>query len=875
MNRRTTIFQSVFPAAVPIERPTPASTPQIDTGSFQQSQGTNAFHDEDDEDDDVATRQIRWERAWHVATTAVTLPSSAFTFEDLGGTHDFITPLWTGRWRSELRPALSILAAHESLVQSHTKKTDGSTLFEWYEREVTRHFTEFQMPLLEKVLSTAHSGRIESDFEQDGEEDTLMRLLQLLERLQAVYQFPVEKLIMPQLGEGAQQHGLWFREYHHAIVAKSMASTQFYQCLFDHLRLRVSFVFANTSDAPTSLSRAVAKRVGLLASMLNKVGLGGAQSQRAFAETFDELVSVYIRKDFSWPNISGSGSDGRLPTWVREVVGPFASEIEVYIRSGKPGSRRTTLVHDGGETESWIKRAVHELAAQRLTEAFGIIVTLDDEEDHPTASLAELAPLLHTAAGRAHVAAHLIKTIHHRLLIPSAATVEILRVYVNLSVAFLEVDRSGLLLARLLQPIRRYLREREDTVRLIVRAFLFDCERALADEDEAMRGFAQLVQELYDPAPAHEAGGALFSLEWEPDPVDAMPEWKAEERPEIFSKLMDIFENKDVFVKEFQAVLGETLLRSSAGGGVGAQALAQEIRVLELFKAHIGEASLQACEVMLRDISDARRTNEAVRKDQALNASGPPFFARVLSRFYWPDLDREHMLIPRPVELAQARYAASFEAYKPSRKLTWLQNLGSAQVELHLRDRIVTQSVPTWQASVIYAFDGDGDGDGPTRKTAKELVDQLQMDDELVDAALAFWVARRVLRSDSPYFVVLEELPAAREGDADNAVDTAQAGGATASSVGTGATGSAPDATVGVRKRDKALAEEKMAIFWQYTVNMLTNQGPMPLQRIIMMLKLVVPGGLPYSNDEFRNYLAGKVEDGKLEVMGGNYKIIK
>ena len=33
----------------------------------------------------------------------------------------------------------------------------------------------------------------------------------------------------------------------------------------------------------------------------------------------------------------------------------------------------------------------------------------------------------------------------------------------------------------------------------------------------------------------------------------------------------------------------------------------------------------------------------------------------------------------------------------------------------------------------------------------------------------------------------------------------------------------------------------------------------MPLQRIVMMLKIAVPGGFPFSNEELREFLAGMV----------------
>ena len=81
-------------------------------------------------------------------------------------------------------------------------------------------------------------------------------------------------------------------------------------------------------------------------------------------------------------------------------------------------------------------------------------------------------------------------------------------------------------------------------------------------------------------------------------------------------------------------------------------------------------------------------------------------------------------------------------------------------------------------------------------------------------------------------------------------------------------------AAAAAKESAEAAAMEKMNLYWQFIVGMLTNQGAMPLQRIVMMLKIVVPGGFPFSNEELREFLAGMVSRGKLEIVsGGNYKL--
>ena len=274
---------------------------------------------------------------------------------------------------------------------------------------------------------------------------------------------------------------------------------------------------------------------------------------------------------------------------------------------------------------------------------------------------------------------------------------------------------------------------------------------------------------------------------------------------------------------------------------------------------------------MLRDVLDSRRVDAAIRKDQKLELSeqskpAPEIHTKILSRLFWPALHSEVFFIPPEIESLQSRYASGFETLKQSRKLTWLHALGQVTVELQLEDRDVTEEVQTWQASVIYAFqDPESDPAAPVIKTVQQLVEDLSMDESLVRNALTFWVGKLVLKETSlDTYQVLETLS-----DSDlHAGGSAQAAIAAAADAATSATAPAI-------RSEEDVAMEKMGIFWQFIVGMLTNQGAMPLQRIVMMLKFAVPGGFPFGTEDLREFLGKKVQEGKLELVAGNYKIVK
>lgn len=333
----------------------------------------------------------------------------------------------------------------------------------------------------------------------------------------------------------------------------------------------------------------------------------------------------------------------------------------------------------------------------------------------------------------------------------------------------------------------------------------------------------------------------------------------------MIGTLVSLFETKDTFIKEFQKILGERLLRRERG-------FDKEIRVMELLKFRFGEPALQACEVMLRDILDSRRVDVAIRNDQQMHPNVfPQIQTKILSHLFWPSLHAESFALPSTITELQARYAMGFSNLKACRKLTWLPSLGQVTVHLDLDDRTVREEVQTWQASVIYAFDSDANGRhcAPVVRTVSDLIAQLQMSEALVRNALTFWVSKLVLvQSALDTYRVLETLSADTLTSSGNR--TAQAA-ASAAAVTEAAVGAAAGSAV---KSEEEMLREKMEVFWQFVVGMLTNQGQMKLERIVMMLKMVVPGGFPYGNEEMRDFLAGKVREGILVAGNGGYKIV-
>lgn len=618
---------------------------------------------------------------------------------------------------------------------------------------------------------------------------------------------------------------------------------------------------------------------------LQLVGLGEDKAQKVFASVMNIMMTEFVRAAYTGQWETPTSVTQHLRHWVENVFARLAVQVLAITHTPAPGNPASgTLDVSFGDVEKWQEIGIARLGALRTSELFDVIV----EWPASSGAVEDLRHFTTHPAARAYVTQSFIAVLNQRLLHPGASTVEILQLYISIIRAFHLLDPKGVLLDRIARPIRRYLRDRDDTVKVIVSGLL--AGPRTNDRPALPSSGDTLVELATELTKAHQLSlqNSTSELDWDdmnwvPDPVDAAPDYRKSRSSDVIDSLISLFDSKETFVKELQALLGDRLLQKR-------EEYDQEISVLELLKVRFGDSALQACEVMLKDISDSRRVNSSVRKDQGLSKPPsrmhpkraahpeiPELHAKILSRFFWPEIQDQEFKVPDEIASLQQRYSAGFEALKQSRKLTWRNGLGQVTVELELGDRSFVDEVSTWQATVIHAFQSSSED--ATTKTIADLASQLSMTPSLVRSACLFWVSKRILSEvHRDTYRVLEYLPAEEdhqgvgggsgpsgpEGPGSPSADTANAAAAAEAA-----------AAAATKESAEAAAMEKMNLYWQFIVGMLTNQGAMPLQRIVMMLKIVVPGGFPFSNEELREFLAGMVSKGKLEIVsGGNYKLV-
>jgi anaphase-promoting complex subunit 2 len=629
--------------------------------------------------------------------------------------------------------------------------------------------------------------------------------------------------------------------------------------------------------------------------------IGGDRVRRIFAKVLEGCISEFVSWSYAGVYEEESESQSEvvphLRFWIRNIFAKFVMRFLRAVRAVEDGGQKAEVTEK--DVKNWEDVAITRLGALRVSELFDIVVDWDATKS----GIDDLKHYTTNPATRTFVTSNFINILQTRLLHPGASTVEILQVYISIIRAFRRLDPKGVLLDRIARVIRRNLRERDDTAKVIVSGLLSDTTDENGDplppDPETLTELALELNRHDEESSTNDADLDWDNMEWMPDPIDAAPDYMKSKNTDVIGSLISLFDSKDVFVKELQTALADRLLKKKADYD-------QEVSVLEHLKLRFGSSSLQACEVMLRDVLDSRKVDNVIRQDQGMGvrpvspsrstfkdttteAEEPQFHSKILSRLFWPTLQDQPFKIPDSILAAQSRYEAGFESLKQSRKLTWLNALGHVEVELDLTDRIFKDEVLPWQAAVIYAFQSDSKDTAtdsePVTRTVPELATHLFMSPTLVRSACIFWLSKSILAQSATnpnVFTVLETLPSSSPSYITNTSNNnknnlpnnqAPTTAAAAASLAAAAEVAAVQAA---KEANAAENAGKLALYAQFIVSLLTNQGAMPLARIKMMLGIVVPGGFGLSEEELRELLAGMVGEGRVETTGGGgvYRVV-
>ncbi|KAJ3601001.1 hypothetical protein NHX12_031974 [Muraenolepis orangiensis] len=525
--------------------------------------------------------------------------------------------------------------------------------------------------------------------------------------------------------------------------------------------------------------------------------------------------------------------------WLARVFASTEEGATTPQATGAPGPA------PGSMLQQW-RRHMHQFFCRvyvnmRIEELFSII--RDFPESKP--AIEDLKFCLERTNQRQQLLASLKPAFESRLLHPGVHTSDILTVYISAIKALRDLDPSMVILQVACQPIRKYLRTREDTVRQIVAGLTGDTEGCIDLANELSRA-DPVTLEMQD---SEDEGSD--PEDWLPDPTDAVKDKTGSKRrsSDIISLLVSIYGSKEIFIDEYRTVLAHRLLHQLNYN------TAREIRNVELLKLRFGESHMHFCEVMLKDVADSRRINTNIREEESRQGAAaepqtppppPPLAlsAMIFSSEFWPQLKEEKLELPPLVSQAMEAYTHRYEKLKAMRTLSWKPHLGSVTLDVELEDRVLTNlTVSPIHAAIILHFQDKSSW------SLEELSAKLGVSKETVHRKLALWQQHGVLREEAGGQYSVLETGSSRERQERSVllIDSDEEG-------------------------------DSNTLFWAYIQAMLTNLECMTLERIHSMLRMFVATGPVVTEmdvNELEAFLQRKVREHQLIVSVGVYRLPK
>ncbi|KAF1920538.1 hypothetical protein BDU57DRAFT_508901 [Ampelomyces quisqualis] len=913
MDHSTLVFASVFPVlSLSHTTPTPVATPDLGYTAPGTSFGSPYATRNADAHGQGQHRAVKRGLAWSCATRFLSLPKDVSIAPRMHRTR-------------EVEEALGYLLAGEG------KSEDGKeeSLVEWYTNECRLHFANHVRSGLEQIWG--------KEVQLQHSWDLLDQTQRVFEQVQTVYLEPFNEHLLPFLHQntsastirpskptqvveaGSAEAASWkFQRDVHAVFSHCLPAQRFSKTLSYVLydagcRLFRVYIRQDGLQPPATpeLATEFRRRMTNLLQGLERVGLGGDCAQQAFAHAMNKLLDSFITSHYlkvDW--YSKKSVVPHLRMWIEKGFCPLVELVLECLKCEQSSVLPT-------EVTTWQEMALSRLGRSRIDSLFDFVMNWDKS----LGAVLDIKEYLKAIGAKQHLTSSFSQQISRRLLHPGATTTYILNVYISIIRSFHVLEPKGVLLERVARPVRRYLKEREDTARIIISSLLTDLSDGMGTNSfttselsyeiacEMAKPFANYGQDMDEEL-------NWGDMNWQPLPQDASPDYKKSKVEDVIWFLLTLWERED-FINELKNIYGDHLLRCQD------PEYEKEIRLLELIKVRLGDDKLQACEVMLRDVLDSKRINVSIRATDAtktpalqtpdarnkapqtpemlpprtprtrrpapvgprLEASTPgqaltpppTLNAQILSSFFWPSLRDDTFRVPTQIETLQKEYESRFERIKGMRKLRWMHALGTSSITLDFDDRTEDfDNLTPWQVSVVYAFQpqpgeehiakkkGKG-GEGISRNVS-QLEEMLEMEESLVRQALAYWVGKSVLREISPStYTVIESLPrktSQLQADED----------AAAAAEELAAVQAAQTTTV---KSQTDLLLEKKDVYGAFIMGMLTNQGNMPVPRILMMMRMMVQGGFPFGADEVKKLLADMEQGGKVVGLGGDVWSVK
>lgn len=510
----------------------------------------------------------------------------------------------------------------------------------------------------------------------------------------------------------------------------------------------------------------------------------------------------------------------------------------------------------------------------RIKRLFDIVIDYPDSKD----AIEDLKLCLEKTNLRAYVISSLKTSIEQRLLHPGVNTSDIITAYVSAIKALMSLDPSGVMMENVCEPLKKYLRNRDDTVKCIVSNLIDDGEASndLMEEFCKDLGVYESSCDVIDsttavplPAPSSDLIKSNKPKPWQlwqPDPIDAVNSNNTDgttigSKSNIITMLVNIYGSKDLFVNEYKTLLGDRLLSSYSFN------MEKEIRNLELLKLRFGDSNLFSCEAMLKDIAESKRINTNIleqwrQKSQtqigSFEVNANTMKCIILSEQFWPKLKEEKIELPVGLKEIQEKFMSSYEAFKGNRTLIWKNNLGQCTIDIEVNGQTLEFNVTPVLAAVIMKFQEKDTW------SISDLSQSMKMCSFALKKKLSYWKLQGLIQQT-------DQAAGTSSSEQDQEVYTLVKD--------TGKLNKTKQIIEEDEDSEKSsqsseiLKEQEITLYWNYIHSMLRGCGCLPLDKIHGWLKMYANPDLTIEKVKFLVEL--KTKEQLLKYNAGLYRLNK
>jgi anaphase-promoting complex subunit 2 len=421
---------------------------------------------------------------------------------------------------------------------------------------------------------------------------------------------------------------------------------------------------------------------------------------------------------------------------------------------------------NSSEIANELKSKIYEIYAnKRISQIFEIIV----EYPESIPIIKDLKECLIKKNLTNELIQQIVKSFKKRLLIIGATTSDIITQYINMVRSLSILDPTEVALLKINPIMKEYLLKRNDAVSCII--------SDLIDEENDNELHKELINNDYI-----ESNIDSEDENWEPEPLHSNPRKisffyflvvKSKKGIDIIKKIIEMFENKEIFANEYQNVLGNQLMSKMDSG------IEEETKTLEFLKLRFGEKNLFNCEVMLKDITDSKRLNafqhkkfKLPKEKENIKLGMKEVDSLIISRIYWPKItqDEEEASIKlHPIiESMLMEYQKNYHSYQAPRTLIFFKDLGNINLQIEIGSKEFDLNLTPINASLIMFFCDEETWE------IHDLSKVTKISVENLSKRLNFWANKKFLtiheNEDAPeeiYYQLVEEVESEQENEDD------------------------------------------------------------------------------------------------------------